>query len=134
MRASKLVLIAVDAADAGLVRKWANEGALPTFARLLASGDVTPIATPLAVLEGGIWPTLLTSSSPAAHGMYSFQAVKPGSYDVEIGMYADRLPTPPFWSHMSRAGKRVAVIDAPFARPIEGLNGVQITNWGAHDA
>ena len=130
----KLVLIAIDSADSSLVREWANRGYLRTFASLLESGVVIPVTTPIAVLEGGIWPTLLTSSSPAAHGMFSFQAVKPGSYDVELGMRADRLPTPPFWSHMSRAGKRVAVIDAPFARPIGGLNGVQITNWGAHDA
>jgi len=134
MRPAKLVLIAIDAADAGLVRKWANEGALPTFARLLGSGVVTPIATPVAVLEGGIWPTLLTSSSPATHGMFSFHAVKAGTYDLEIGMYADRLPVPPFWVRMSRAGKRVAVIDVPFARPTDGLNGMQITNWGAHDS
>jgi len=38
------------------------------------------------------------------------------------------------WEHMSRAGKRVAVIDAPFGRPTDGLNGVQITNWGVHDS
>ncbi len=34
---------------------------------------------------------------------------------------------------MSRAGKRVVVIDAPFARPAGELNGVQVTNWGTHD-
>jgi predicted AlkP superfamily phosphohydrolase/phosphomutase len=130
----RLVVIAVDAADSGLVRKWAGEGYLPTFASLLADGLVAPIATPVAVLEGGIWPTLLTSSSPATHGMFSFQGLRAGTYDVEIAMYADRLTAPPFWEHMSRAGKRVAVIDAPFGRPTEGLNGVQITNWGVHDS
>jgi predicted AlkP superfamily phosphohydrolase/phosphomutase len=134
MPTPKLVLIAIDAADGSLVQEWAGQGHLPTFANLLDSGVAIPVSTPIAVLEGGIWPTLLTSSSPATHGMFSFQAVKAGSYDVEIGMYADRLPGPPFWVHMSRAGKRVAVIDAPFARPTEPLNGVQITNWGAHDS
>ena len=134
MTAPKLVLIAIDAADARLVRKWAKEGHLPTFAGLLGSGLVAPIATPPAVLEGGIWPTLLTSSLPATHGMISYQELKHGSYDIANGMYADCLPVPPFWTHMSQAGKRVAVVDAPFARPLDGLNGVQITNWGAHDA
>lgn len=130
----RLAVIAVDAADSSLVREWAGQGYLPTLARLLESEVVIPVRTPVAVLEGGTWPTLLTSSSPATHGMYSFQAVKPGSYDVEIGMGADRLPTPPFWSYISRAGKRVVVIDVPFARPLDELNGLQITNWGAHDA
>ena len=134
MTTRRLVVIGVDAADAELVQKWARAGDLPTFASLLETGLVTPIATPVAVLEGGIWPTLLTSSSPATHGMFSFQALKPGTYAIENGMHADRLPVPPFWAHMSRGGKRVAVVDVPFARPVEGLNGVQITNWGVHDA
>jgi predicted AlkP superfamily phosphohydrolase/phosphomutase len=49
-------------------------------------------------------------------------------------MRADQLASPPFWLPLSAAGKRVAVIDAPFARPSPGLNGIQVTNWGAHDA
>ena len=111
-----LVVIGVDAADARLVRKWAGgEGYLPTFEALLESGLVAPVVTPLGVLEGGIWPTLLTSSSAATHGMFSFQALKPDTYDIENGMYADRLPAPPFWTHMGRGGNRVAVVDAPFA-------------------
>jgi predicted AlkP superfamily phosphohydrolase/phosphomutase len=134
MAGPRLVLLAVDAADSRLVRRWAAAGLLPTFAELLGSGVVAPIETPVAMLEGGMWPTFLTSSSPATHGMFSFLRVKPGTYDVELGMPADRLPEPPFWAHMSRAGKRVAVIDAPFARPAEPLNGLQITNWGSHDS
>lgn len=133
MGVRRLVVIGLDAADGHLLRRLANEGHLPTFARLLASGLVAPITTPPAVLEGGNWPTLLTSASPATHAMISFQAMKPGTYEIENPMYADRLPSPPFWTHLSRAGKRVAVIDVPFARPLEGLNGVQITNWGVHD-
>ena len=89
MTTPKLVLIAIDAADARLVRKWAKEGHLPTFASLLGSGLVAPIATPPAVLEGGIWPTLLTSSLPATHGMISYQELKHGSYDIANGMYAE---------------------------------------------
>ena len=69
MAKPKLALLALDAADARLVQRLAAEGHLPTFARLFGSGLTVPIATPPAVLEGGIWPTLLTSLSPATHGM-----------------------------------------------------------------
>ena len=70
MTGPKLVLLGVDAADSRVVRQWAGEGLLPTFADLLGSGVVAPVETPVAVLEGGIWPTLLTSTSPATHGMF----------------------------------------------------------------
>jgi hypothetical protein len=34
---------------------------------------------------------------------------------------------------VSDAGRRVAVLDVPHTRPVEGLNGVQVSEWGAHD-
>jgi predicted AlkP superfamily phosphohydrolase/phosphomutase len=107
MSQSRLVLVGIDAASSALVREWAAAGDLPTIAGLLRSG-----------------------SSPASHGMFSHLNLKPRTYDLEIGMYANRLPVPPFWTHLSGAGKRVAVIDAPFARPVRKLNGIQVTNWG----
>ena len=134
MTGPKLVLLGVDAADSRVVRQWAGEGLLPTFADLLGSGVVAPVETPVAVLEGGIWPTLLTSTSPATHGMFSYLNLKPGTYDVELAMSADRLPVSPFWAHMSQMGRRVAAIDVPFARPLPEMNGIQITNWGSHDS
>ncbi len=130
----RLLLIGLDAADSTLVQKWAMEGHLPTVARLLGSGLVAEIRTPPAVIEGGVWPTFLTSSTPASHGMFASLKIIPGTYEFEEAMSADRLPVPPFWAHLSRSGKTVSIIDVPFARPLEQLNGIQVTNWGAHDA
>ncbi len=129
----RLLLIGLDAGDSNLAHTWAKEGHLPTLAKLLGSGVAVEISTPPAVLEGGVWPTFLTSSTPAAHAMFAGMKITPGTYDFEEAMSADRLPVPPFWAHLSQAGKNVAVIDAPFARPVQQLNGIQVTNWGAHD-
>ena len=131
---SRLAVIALDAADSRLLCTWAQEGYLPTFARLFERGAVASIATPPAVLEGAIWPTLTTSLSPATHGMFSSMQIIPGTYRWRAGVTAARLPVPPFWSHLSDAGKRVAAIDVPFTKPVKNLNGIQVTNWGAHDA
>ena len=40
---------------------------------------------------------------------------------------------PTFVERLSQAGKRVIAVDVPFDRPVAGLNGLQIVNWGAHD-
>ena len=130
----KVLLIAVDSGDSRLVREWAAEGYLPAFAQLLRTGVTAPIGTPAGVLEGAIWPTLLTSSSPARHGLFAYRQLEPGTYRLDVAMRADRLTDSPFWLPLSAAGKRVAVVDAPFARPHPGLNGIQVTNWGAHDS
>src|SRR5437762_14140452 len=99
MRKPKLLLIGIDAADSQLVRTWASEGYLPTIAKLMRSGVTAPIATPLAVLGGGIWPTPLTSSSPATHVMLSYLMLKSGTYDMERRMFMDWLPVPTSWAH-----------------------------------
>ncbi|MGH7847276.1 MAG: alkaline phosphatase family protein [Candidatus Binatia bacterium] len=129
----KLVLIAIDSGDSELVRRWAAAGYLPTLAGLLERGASFAVSTPLGVLEGAVWPTLLMSQSVGSHGMFAYRQIKPRSYDLELAMLADRLPAPPFWFYLSQAGKRVAIVDAPFARPIKNLRGIQVTNWGAHD-
>jgi predicted AlkP superfamily phosphohydrolase/phosphomutase len=132
MTKPKLLLLAIDSADPDLVSQWAAAGFLPNITKLMRRGVTIPVETPAGVLEGAIWPTMLTSTGAATHKMYAYKQIVPGSYDVEIAMTADRMQMP-FWAYLSRGGKRVAVIDAPFAVPVKRLNGIQITNWGGHD-
>jgi predicted AlkP superfamily phosphohydrolase/phosphomutase len=129
----RLLMLGLDAADGQLLRQWASEGHLPTLARLFSEGRVAKIATPPAVLEGAVWPTLVSGTGPGVHGMFAYAQVDPKTYQLQLGLRADRLPAVPFWVELSRAGKRVAVVDVPLTRPHTGLNGIQVTNWGAHD-
>jgi predicted AlkP superfamily phosphohydrolase/phosphomutase len=133
MPQNKLILLAIDSADADLVLQWAAAGFLPNIAKLLREGVSAPVETPAGVLEGAIWPTILTSTSAATHGMYAYRQLALGTYDTPIAMMADQLAMPPFWAYVGKSGKRVAVIDAPFAKPVKKLNGIQVTNWGGHD-
>ena len=65
--------------------------------------------------------------------MYAYKQLALGTYDTPIAMMADQLPMPPFWAYVGKSGKRVAVVDVPFAKPVKKLNGIQVTNWGGHD-
>lgn len=134
MDRTRLIVIGIDAMDSRLALQWAREGYLPTLTRLLNSGFNAEVDTPPGVLEGAIWPTVLTGILPATHGMFSFLQLKPGSYELRQGNRADQLIVAPFWVQLTKAGKRVAIIDAPMTKPINGLNGIQVVNWGAHDA
>ena len=40
----------------------------------------------------------------------------------------------PFWSHLSRAGRRVAILDVPLTRIDPSINGLQVVEWGGHDS
>ena len=68
-------MLAVDAADSGLVRKWADKGHLPTFARLLADGLMRrcgPITGRLRGLASG------TRRGGSAEGQPASSLPRPG--------------------------------------------------------
>ena len=109
---SDVVVIGLDAAEATLLEKWADEGYLPMFAHLRRQGAVSRLENCLETLPGAIWPELETGRSGAKLGLFYHpcqlhtgearaRAVEPA--EVNSNQY--------YWSIASGAGRRVAVID-----------------------
>lgn len=130
---TEVLLLEVDAGDKGLILEWARTGVLPTFASLLARGLVGHTMAPRGFFVGSIWPSFYTGVSPARHGVHSLVMLKPGTYEVAHLPTGEHVRREPFWNHLSRAGKRVAVFDVPLSGIAEGLNGIQTVEWGSHD-
>ena len=66
------------------------------------------------------WFSPLTQINP---GTYEFYRCYPGEF----------IKQEPFWNRLSGAGKKVAILDIPFGIS-KGLNGIQMVEWGSHDA
>jgi predicted AlkP superfamily phosphohydrolase/phosphomutase len=131
--ATRVLMILLDAADADLIRRWASQGYLPTFARLEAMALRARVENPFGLYVGAIWPSFYTGVSPARHGRYSYTQLVPGTYRTRAMKRSDVQGTC-FWSSLSRAGCRVAVIDVPKAPPApEPVNGVMVVDWGLHE-
>ena len=129
---AKVLCLGIDAAEKDLILGWAGSGALPTFAGLFTRAAWAPIANPVGVFEGAVWPSLFTGASPARHGRYCYRQLRPGTYEL-ARFPARRLEAEPIWNRLSRAGRRVAVIDVPKSAVAEDLNGMQVVDWGTHD-
>lgn len=131
---ARVLLLGVDAASAPLVRAWADAGVLPTFQRLLAEGLVGETRSVEGFFVGSTWPSLYTGVTPARHGITSLVQLRAGSYDLFRCYTGEFVKREPFWNHLSRAGRRVAICDVPLSGVSEGLNGIQLVEWGSHDA
>lgn len=131
---ARVLLLGVDAASAPLVREWAAAGVLPTFQRLLAEGLVGDTRSVEGFFVGSTWPSLYTGVTPARHGISSLVQLRLGSYDLFRCYTGEFVKREPFWNHLSRAGRRVAICDVPLSGVSEGLNGIQLVEWGSHDA
>jgi predicted AlkP superfamily phosphohydrolase/phosphomutase len=129
---TRVLVLAGDALDDVLVRRWAAEGLLPTFRRLLSEGTWATTQNPIGLYVGALWPSFATGASPARHGRYCHHQIRPGTYEAKLFVAQD-LRLEPFWVALSRAGRRVAVIDTPKMQLARDVHGILLADWGTHD-
>src|SRR5437660_427037 len=131
---TRVLLLEVDAADRDLILGWASQGVLPNFQRLLRNGlSGHSMAVP-GFYVGAVWPSFYTGVTPARHGIHSLVQLKPGTYEIFRCLTGDHIKREPFWNYLSRAGKKVAILDVPLSGVSKDLNGIQMVEWGSHDA
>jgi predicted AlkP superfamily phosphohydrolase/phosphomutase len=82
---------------------------------------------------GAVWETVITGASPARHGRHNSRQLRPGSYNT-FRFRPEDLRGEPFWVPLSRAGRRLALIDVPHSAVTEQITGIQVVDWMVHDA
>ena len=131
---TRLLVIGIDAASPDLLDAWTADGTLPALAALSRRGLVARTRGLEGFFVGSTWASLYTGTNPAQHGLHYQMQLVPGSYRLEDRAAGAFVERDPFWRVLSCAGKRVAVLDVPLSRIEHELNGVQVVEWGGHDA
>ncbi|MEX2648802.1 MAG: alkaline phosphatase family protein [Alphaproteobacteria bacterium] len=132
MARRRVAVIGLDSLDPTLIRVWAHNGVMPTFGRLFRDAAWSLSQTPDAFYVGAVWPSLTMSVNALRHGRYCYSQLRPGSYR-NAWHWVTELKREHFWSHLSIAGRRVAIFDVPKSKPSAALNGTEIIDWGTHD-
>jgi predicted AlkP superfamily phosphohydrolase/phosphomutase len=129
----RFVFIGFDAADYRLIRRWAQDGTLPMFRRLLATSAVTKCRSPFAFFVGAQWPSFYTGLNPAGHGRYCYSQLVPGGYDDE-SFPASSIGGTPFWDALGTQGRRFTVTDVPKTVLSDRFSGTHVVDWATHDS
>ncbi len=125
-----VLAIGIDAAEPTLVRRLLERGDLPGLGGLAQEGVWGPVISREPVNSGGLWPSFLTGTPAAMHGLYGEWAWRPDTLDLARPSW-DHFE--PFWGAEARQGRSVTVLDVPFA-PLLGIPGCnEVLDWGAHD-
>ena len=128
-----LVVFGLDAGDPDLITQWTREGHMPNLAAIMEKGCWGRTGGPELLSEHGVWISLFSGISRADHGYFYFRQLRPGSYDLRTATGRD-LDLKPFWSYVSAAGLRSAIIDSwELAPEADSFNGVQLCNWATHN-
>jgi predicted AlkP superfamily phosphohydrolase/phosphomutase len=131
---ARVLVIGLDAAEATLLERWAASGELPAFARLAEQGAVARLGNSLETLPGAIWPEITTGVSGGRTAQYYHpRQIHSGETALRKLEPEDIARFPHYWSYVSDAGLRVAVVDQPQTLIAKGLNGFMVTEWGLHD-
>ncbi len=126
----RVLVLGLDSADAELIERWAEEGALPTFARLREEGSWRRLGTTAEVMHVSAWPTIYTGTDPGKHGLYHAFQVRAGSQAIHR-TDPRWLACEPFWLQLDRAGRKVIVMDAFMDAPAPAdFSGIQILEYG----
>lgn len=132
MPSSRVFLVGLDAADKDLIDLWAGKGVLPNFSRLLDNALVGDVDVPRGLEAGCVWPTFYFGLRPGNMGQHDgARLFNPESYEHQ-SFQPQQDSTPPLWTVLSRAGKRCAVIDAPYHYPVDGINGMKVVDRAGH--
>lgn len=130
---AKIVVIGLDSGDRDLISRWAAEGHLPNFAKLLDDSMTGQVNNSHGMEAGSVWPTFHTGVNPAKHGQYEgLRIFDPKIYDHRV-LREDEMSQHYYWRHLAKHNKKVCLIDPLYIRmPTEGFNGVYISDWGPH--
>lgn len=128
---AKVLVIGLDSADPSLLLKWCESGDLPVLQSLKKNGVYGELKGLPAMGDDATWGSFSTTVSPAKHGRYYWKAIQIGSYNTPQFRHQD-FKHEPFWADLSRAGRRVAIIDVPKSPVLESFNGIQLSDWLVH--
>lgn len=130
-KVSRQLLVGLDAMEWSLVEKWANQGKLPVFRKLIEQGARAELTTTAAQLPDTVWACIYTGTNPAKFEKFFYVQYDAGTMGLR-NVPDDAIQRKPFWDYVSAAGKRVGIADAPKFPLSKSINGFQFTNWGAH--
>jgi predicted AlkP superfamily phosphohydrolase/phosphomutase len=131
--ASRVVFLGICGASRDLLLEWAEAGVLPNYRAAMARGLTGFIESMPGFYVGTTWPSFSSAVNPARHGRHYIVQLEPGTYRLQREPKGRGSRHPPFWQTLSRAGKRLALFDVPHTGLVDGHNGIQVVEWGAHD-
>jgi len=129
MNEHKIAVIGWDAATLDVILPLLGTGALPNLERLMSRGGWGPLTSTLHPISPTAWASFMTGKNPGKHGVFDFVGLnQDGNFRVMSG---GALRAETLWTRLSKAGRRVAVVNVPMTFPPEPVNGFIVAGMDA---
>ena len=118
-----IITIGLDCATWDLIKPWANAQELPNFMRLIEEGTTASLKSTYPPVTPVAWPSIFTGKNPGMHGIFGFTDSDPLSLKIPRISY-NYMKCKPIWDILSENGKKVCLVNIPFAFPPSKVNGI----------
>ncbi len=155
-RVRRVVVLGLDGQDPELTEQLMDEGALPHFARLRASGAFRRLRTTLPAESPVAWASFQTGCNPGRHRIFDFLTpnrrslrpelcsarVSPSPRVLRLGRFRLPLGRPriaggrrsrPFWMTLAEHGVPSAILRVPVTFPAEPFDGLLLSAMSVPD-
>ncbi len=122
MTRNKVFILGIDGGTLELVKPWAKQGKLPTFAKIMENGVYGELMSTIQPISAASWSSFATGKNPGKHGILDFVKSSPYNYDVEF-VNAHTRSGKTLWKILSEHDFTVGVMNVPVTFPPETVNG-----------
>jgi len=123
---SRTLAIGLDGGSLAVFRRMAAQGHMPFFAKILKEGTSGELRSAVPPLTPTAWTTFMTGKNPGKHGIFDFRRYRNHAAPI-LPNNSTKIQADTLWSMLSRAGKRLAVVNVPMTYPPQPLNGTMMT-------
>jgi len=125
----KTAIIGWDSASFQIIAPLLEAGALPNLQHLMEKGSWGPLTSTLHPLSPTAWASFMTGMNPGKHGVFDFVSLdKDGYFRIANGGTVQAMTV---WEWLSKADRRVAVVNVPMTYPPRKVNGCLIAGMDA---
>ncbi|MFQ5904489.1 MAG: alkaline phosphatase family protein, partial [Candidatus Binatia bacterium] len=131
-RGRRVLVIGLDGTPYSLIKELIECGEMPNLALVVANGSFKRMKSIYPTVSSVAWSSFMTGKNPAKHGIFGFIDLQPHSYKTFIPT-SRTMRSETLWEILSKAGKRVVVINVPVTYPPREVNGILISGFLSPD-
>ncbi len=117
-----LLILGLDGADWSILDALLDAGYLPHLSALRERSRYGLLRSTIRPESSIAWTTFATGVDAGRHGIYSFSAQRPDSYETTL-VASSSIRFPAFWQTAAAAGKRIALLNVPMTYPPQPVPG-----------
>lgn len=118
----KMIVVGWDGATWDLINPLLEQGRLPNLARLRERGSWGPFLSTVPAFTPVAWTSIATGVNPGQHGIFDAFRLSPQTGKNAFYNATQRRKAP-VWNLLSRAGRKVGVLNVPMTWPADEVNG-----------